>query len=212
MHVRAFHSLATLFVLILVTSKYLWDRKGQVETWEPGTDVPQLAQSSSPEQWAATAERIFDQHNYKEAMHAYGRAGLPRERAVAEAYHLREVAGKLATAGASRVKDTERVAAYLKAAEAFKLIAEDAEENYARVRRYQVAADCYARAKDPASAAKCYERAEDYSSAAQHYRKAGVFDDAVRVAKTHGDRIHHTIVENIVEVSKLFYLKGGQLV
>ncbi|KAI0762352.1 hypothetical protein C8Q74DRAFT_1336826 [Fomes fomentarius] len=181
--------------------RMIWSKNNQVETCTPGSDVPKLAMSSSPEEWAATARSLFNNRRYPQAMHCYERAGMTRERAVAQAYHLRERA---------RSASPSQREAYVTAAEAFLASARDAitEKNA----YYRIAAECFAHCEDHARAAKAYFDASEYDLAAQYYRKAGNFDEAVEVIRSHKSDMSPSVVENITEVSKLFFLREQEVV
>jgi hypothetical protein len=170
--------------------------------------VPHLAQSSSPEQWASTAERLFDAKNFREAMHAFARAGLEGERAMAEAFHLRELAES--KAANPRIKVADYLLAFNIAAQAFQRIAENENIKKDPARYYEYAARCFSKAKDDPSAAWCYEQAGLYTEAAKSNRVAGRFDDAVRVVKTYNN-VEPSVTKSIVQVSALVYLNAGQI-
>ncbi|EKM60420.1 uncharacterized protein PHACADRAFT_179724 [Phanerochaete carnosa HHB-10118-sp] len=193
--------------LMVAEVSLLWSHKQQIDIWIPGTEVPRLSQSSSQEEWAITAESLFHKKHYKESMLAYGRAGhdflVPH--AIAEAFYLREMAQKQAVS--PHKKESDSVAAFTRAAKAFHRVAENVKTDHKKYHRR--AAQCYARANDNASAAACCELAELYTVAAKYHRLAGSFDDAVRVVKTF--EVESSVAQNIVDVSALFYMKGGQL-
>ncbi|RPD59349.1 hypothetical protein L226DRAFT_576154 [Lentinus tigrinus ALCF2SS1-7] len=185
----------------------VWNHKGQLETCTPGSDIPQLAMSSTPEEWAAMALSLFNNKRYAQAMHCYERADLSREKAVAYAYHLREQARAApvnARGGALSQAD-----AYILAAEAFLISAHDAVVEKSAY--YRIAAECFAFNGDHARAAEAYQAAAEYDLAAQHYRQAGKFEQAVEVIKSHRAKMDTTVVETITEVSKLYFLREQQV-
>lgn len=140
-------------------------------------------------------------------MLAYGRAGQDFAvwRAIAEAFYFREVAQK--QAANHHTRDSDSVAAFVRAAKAFRRVAEDVKTD--RDSYLRRAAQCYARAKDNANAATCCELAKLYTVAAKYHRLAGSFDDAVRVVTTF--EVDSSEAQKIVDVSAVFYMKGGQL-
>lgn len=161
--------------------------------------------SSTPEEWAKTARTLFDNKRYPQAMHCYERALLPRERAVAEAYCLRDQAR--GTAVEPGGDDTERVLAFRRAADAFWSSAEVAVKE--KTSYYRIAAECYLQYGDELQAAHAYHNAAEYTHAARLYRRVGMFDEAVAVVKSHD--VDPSVAENIIDVSRLEYARGGKL-
>ena len=162
--------------------------------------------SSTPEDWAKTALSLFNNRRYMQAMHCYERAGLSRERAVANAYYLREGAR---TKPIDRRGSSSSTSAFLAAANAFVDSAKRAitEKNA----YYRIAAQCYVDAGLDSEAAWAYVQAMEYTLAAQHYRKAGEFEKAVELIKSHGPKMQAEVVESIVDVSKLYFLREKQI-
>ena len=144
-----------------------------------------------------------------QAMYAYQRAGLTQEKTIAEAYHLRVLAEQKAAAASSG--DTEQANAFVKAARAFANAAEVVDGAQLKRTYYRICAECFVNAGDSASAASFFERAAEYDLSAKQYRAAGSFDDAVRLTKTYEAEMQPTVVESIIDVSKLFYLKSGDI-
>lgn len=143
-------------------------------------------------------------------MLAYQRARLPWEYSLAEAYFLREAA--LTQCASSQTKDSERISAHLRAAEAFRVVARDASDCVERSTYYRESAECFLRANTPVRAAQCYEQAEEYKASAEQYRLCGLFDDAVRVVMAHREEIKSdATVRSIVNVSAFFYLQDGHV-
>ncbi|TBU42438.1 hypothetical protein BD309DRAFT_866309 [Dichomitus squalens] len=186
--------------------RLVWTQKDQIQNCTPGTDVPRLAMSSTAEDWAKTALSLFNNRRYMQAMHCYERAGLSRERAVAYAYYLRELAR---TRPISRGGASSRVSAFLAAAHAFVASAQKAVTEKSAY--YRIAAQCYVDAGSDYEAAWAYAQATEYTLAAQYYRKAGKFEEAVEIIKTHKDRMQPEVVESIVDVSKLYFLREKQI-
>lgn len=144
-----------------------------------------------------------------QAVYAYQRAGLVRERDVAEAYSLREQARQQSIG--SDGDNTERICAFRRAAAAFASAAEAAAKPKEATAYYRICAQCYAESGNSALAGQFYERAREYTLSAQHYRDGGSFDDAVRLTKSYEQQIEPAIVEKIVGISKLYYLQKGHL-
>lgn len=159
--------------------------------------------SSTPEEWAKTARTLFDNRRYPQAMHCYERALLPRERAVAEAYCLRDQA----RGTEPRSDDTKRVSAFTRAAEAFWSSADAAVKE--KTTYFRIAGECYEECGNDVLAAYAYQNAAEYTRAAQLYRKVGMFDEAVAVVKGHN--VTPDVAESIIDVSRLEYARGGKL-
>lgn len=159
--------------------------------------------SSTPEEWAKTARTLFDNRRYPQAMHCYERALLPRERAVAEAYCLRDQARGTEPCS----DDTKRVSAFTRAAEAFWSSADAAVKE--KTTYFRIAGECYEECGNDVLAAYAYQNAAEYTRAAQLYRKVGMFDEAVAVVKGHN--VTPDVAESIIDVSRLEYARGGKL-
>ncbi|KAI0770957.1 hypothetical protein BD413DRAFT_613484 [Trametes elegans] len=186
--------------------RILWTQKDLIQNCDPGTDVPKLAMSSTEEDWAKMALELFNNRRYMQAVHCYERAGLPREKAVAHAYYLREMAR---TTPVVKGDTAARALAYHTAAEAFLASAEDAVTE--KRAYYRIAAECFVNSGDDQKGAQAYLDAGEYTLAAQHFRKAGKFNEAVAVVKAHKGQMSASVAETIVEVTKLYYLRESQL-
>ncbi|KAF9818499.1 hypothetical protein IEO21_02737 [Rhodonia placenta] len=185
----------------------LWASKNQIQICTPGSDVPRLAVSSTPEEWAETALELFNNKRYAQAMHCYERAQMHREEAVAYAYYLREQARS--TPVTIRDNSSSREAAFRAAADAFW---NSAESTALEKRAYfRVSAGCYAESGDNTKAAEAYIQAAEYTLAAQYYRKEGMFDEAVNVIKSHRQEMDHTIADSIYDISRLEFLRARKL-
>ncbi|KZT68439.1 hypothetical protein DAEQUDRAFT_671296 [Daedalea quercina L-15889] len=184
-----------------------WDAKGHVEHWTPTSskDVPRLAVSSTPEQWAKTASMLFKNKRYSQAMHSYEQANLPNDRDTAEAYYLREKARTARTK--SRTDNSARASAYTKAAEAFRKSAHQTMKEEQKLAHFRIAAECHIQAGDVVRAAQAYLLAQEFTLSANLYRRAGLFDDAVSVIKGHRNSIDPRVVQTIMDVSRLEYLR-----
>ncbi|GJE94213.1 hypothetical protein PsYK624_103810 [Phanerochaete sordida] len=186
-----------------------WNAQQLVKNCSAADEVPRLAMSSTPEEWAATARTLFDNRRYLQAVRCYDRAGMPRQKDVAYAYHLRERAR--GTEKTRRTTDNARILAFVDAAEAFAKSASVASAARERVAYYRIAAECFVEADDHRRAAEAYLRAEDFTKAAQHYRKAGLFDEAVNVVQNHRQSIPEKFADTIIDVAKLHYIKENRL-
>jgi len=143
-------------------------------------------------------------------MHCFERAGLTREVAVSHTYYLREQARAIPSTG-TKQNITARQSAFLIAAEAF-LQCCDAASNTKEKKAYlRAAGDCFERAQEDNKAADSYARAEEYNAAVKLYRKCAKFDEAVAIVLNHRPKVDVDIADNIVDVARLFYFKGGEL-
>ncbi|KAH9931245.1 uncharacterized protein B0H18DRAFT_929725 [Fomitopsis serialis] len=184
--------------------RHFWTVKGHIRNHTPSdSDIPRLATSSTPEEWAKTAFTLFSNRRYLQAMHCYERAKLVRERAAAEAYYLEEKARAAHTI--TRADNVARVLAFTKAAEAFWKSGLDAVKE--KQTYFRKSAECYVQGNDLARAARAYVLAENFTLAVQLYRKAGLFDEAVAVIESHGDLVEPDVVRSVTDVSRLEYLR-----
>ncbi|KAG2139121.1 uncharacterized protein EDB93DRAFT_708493 [Suillus bovinus] len=177
-----------------------WTSRNQVQNCTPGTDVPHLAVSSTPEEWANFGRSLFSHKRYSQAVHCFERANLPREVKVCEAYQLREVARS--SVGVALPSDQKR--AFNVAADAFADCGATATGNQ-KLQYYRNSADCYVRAGDDLQAAKAYFNAQEFEQAAKRYRKVGRFDKTLRVLDEHGTNIPEETTAELWNVCRLFY-------
>lgn len=141
-------------------------------------------------------------------MHCFKRAGMLREVAVADAYSLREQARTI-TSRHRQDEATPSKAAFLVAAEAFVKCAVAAPKETRAY--YRIAGECFVNHGDNLKAAQVYLDAEEYTIAAQLYRKEGHFDDVVHVVRSYRDRMQPNVVESILNIVRLFYLRNFEL-
>ncbi|KAL4065823.1 hypothetical protein V8B97DRAFT_1919571 [Scleroderma yunnanense] len=191
----------------------LWTKRGLVRNEPLHADIFQYLSESSPEQWAETGHKLFHCGNFEQAIHCFECAGLPRERRIAGAFHLREEARSI-------LQPIEHRVAWLAAAEAFAKCAEEAID-IERTSYYRDAAKCYALAGDIHEAANFYIASEDFTSAAKQYQKAGYFDDIVRLFKYHDKKMPTWCKAELLEIppiplflstdEELEYLKNKNL-
>jgi hypothetical protein len=69
------------FVGILIYDQVFWKARNEIQCCTPGSDVPRLAVSSTPQEWEKTGRTLFTNKRYIQAMHCFERAGLDREAA-----------------------------------------------------------------------------------------------------------------------------------
>ncbi|KAG1881873.1 hypothetical protein C8R48DRAFT_682497 [Suillus tomentosus] len=161
--------------------RLFWTSRNQVQNCTPGTDVPHLAVSSTPEEWASFGRSLFSHKRYSQAIHCFERANLRREVKVCEAYQLRDVARS--SVGVALLCDQKR--AFNVAADAFTDCGATATGNQ-KLQYYRNSADCYVRAGDDLKAAEAYFNAQEFEQAARRYRKVGRFDRNLHVLNDHG--------------------------
>ncbi|KAG6332615.1 hypothetical protein ID866_6474 [Astraeus odoratus] len=180
--------------------RLFWTARCQVQNCTPSTNVPHLAVSSTPEEWAEFGRTLFQHRRYTQAMHCFGRANMQREVRIAEAYYFRELAR--ATMSASLQSEQRR--AFIKAADAFIRCGSEG-TGKDRLQYYRTAAECYVKAAEDCKAAEAYISAEEYDLAAKRYRKAGVFDKTVDVLKAHSKRMSQACADDLLTVCRLYY-------
>ncbi|KIN94542.1 hypothetical protein M404DRAFT_380086 [Pisolithus tinctorius Marx 270] len=180
--------------------RIFWTSRSQIQNCSPGTDAPHLAVSSTPEEWAESGRLLFHHKRYTQAMHCFGRAEMPREMRITEAYHFRELAR--ATVGVALASEQRQ--AFAKAADAFDKCGSEAPGRQ-KLQYYHTAAECYVRAADDRKAADAYLNAEVYELAAKHYRKAGIFDKTVDVLESYSKKISPDCADELLTVCRLYY-------
>ena len=143
-------------------------------------------------------------------MHSFERAEMPREKAVAYAYHRREQARGIPVR--NRAADNERRNAYDKVAKAFLASAGEAgATSRERSEYYRIAAESFLILEDYAQAARAFEKASKFTEAAQNYRHAGMFDETVSVIKNYGAVMDSSITEKLTNVARYYYFERGEL-
>jgi tetratricopeptide (TPR) repeat protein len=181
-----------------------WNARDLIKECRPGMEVPRLAVQSTTEEWASSGRSLFKAKRYLQAMHCFERAQMPREVIVSNAYLLREKART-----ATGISNSDRVLAYIDAAEAFmKCASGDASEKQAY---YRAAAECYVRGNQDKMAADAYLNAKEYTLSAQHYRKGEHIDEAVNVLQKYGPKMDHKYTDTLMTVARLYYLRAGSL-
>ncbi|KAH9017016.1 P-loop containing nucleoside triphosphate hydrolase protein [Lactarius pseudohatsudake] len=186
-----------------------WSSNDLFQNCTPGADVPQLAVSSSPEEWAKMARTLFSHKRYFQAMHSYERAGMLREKAIAHAYHLREQARGIPVR--NRSGDNKRRDAHTEVARAFLASAREATIFRERSEYYRIAAEAFLVLEDHAQAAQAFEKASKFTEAGQNYRRAGMFDATVSVIQNHGDAMDSSVASQLTDVARYYYLQRGDL-
>ena len=187
-----------------------WTSREEIQNCHPGSDVPKLAVSSSPEEWEKSGRTLFSNKRYLQAMHCFERAGLNREVAVSHTYYLRELARSTPITG-SRSGVLSRQNAFLAAAEAFIECSGSAKSAKEKTAYLRSAGDCFEHGRDDYRAAQSYAQAGEYNTAVKLYRKCARFDEAVAIVTRNRQEIEKEVAENLIGVARLFYFKGGEL-
>jgi len=203
-------NLSIEYLTYLQGSQVFWSSRNEIQNCTPGTDVPRLAVSSSPEEWENSGRTLFTNKRYLQAMHCFERAGMERETAVAHTYYLREQARATVSTG-SKQSIVQRHKAFLLAGEAFIQCASSAVNNKSKTTYLRNAGACFEDAQEDLKAAEAYKQAREYTKSAKLYRKCARFDEAVAIVTQNTDDVDDEVVDNIIEVAKLFYFKGGEL-
>ncbi|KJA29102.1 hypothetical protein HYPSUDRAFT_32443 [Hypholoma sublateritium FD-334 SS-4] len=190
--------------------RVLWTEKNEIQNCTPGTDVPRLAVSSSSDEWEKSGRTLFSNKRYLQAMHCFERAGLGREVAVSHTYYLREQA-RLTPTSTSKQAMSTRQTAFAVAAEAFLECSESSRNAKERKAYLRSAGDCFEHAREEYKAAEAYSKAEEYNIAVKLYRKCARFDEAVNIVKANPHHVDVDVAENIIDIAKLFYFRGGEL-
>jgi tetratricopeptide (TPR) repeat protein len=184
-----------------------WTARNEIEHFTAGMEMPHLAVSSTPEEWGDMGKELFQNKRYLQAMHCFERANQMREKAVANAYYLREQARLLPII--SPRQSEPRSVAFVKTAEAFLDCANSASKD-ART-YFSNAADCFESGGDIRRAAKAFLDAENFTRAVQLYRKEGMFDEALQVIQGHGQTVDANVSESVINVARLYYFKEQEL-
>ncbi|KIK71556.1 hypothetical protein GYMLUDRAFT_33762 [Collybiopsis luxurians FD-317 M1] len=184
-----------------------WTERDVIRDIKPGTDTPQLASSSPPEEWERQGRAFFDRRKWAQARLCFERAHEPGKMAIAEAYLLRERADRLSfDTKAARVLRSEQ---FVKAAEAFTKCSQSAVSK-GRLQYSKLAGNCYREAREFLLAAECYRTARQFDDAVQCYRKAGKYDEAVEIVQTEKDRVDPSLAADVIRVAKMFYFNQVQ--
>ncbi|KAF9642213.1 P-loop containing nucleoside triphosphate hydrolase protein, partial [Thelephora ganbajun] len=184
--------------------KVYWSSKDQIEIWSPTAEMPRLAVTSTPEEWAETGRTMFHNEHYEEASVAFLRAGGDREAQICKAYLLRQKA-RLISATAS----TARTQAFVTAASAFSSCAQSSTSKQPKERLtcYGAAGECYSEARDLKNAGYSYRMAERYDEAACSYQEGGYVDEMVEVITQHKKSLDSDLLERLMIVAQTYYFK-----
>ncbi|KAG1889227.1 hypothetical protein F4604DRAFT_1950186 [Suillus subluteus] len=180
--------------------RIFWESQNLIDTCARGTDVPPLADPSTPEEWASSGRSLFSHKRYLQAIHCFKHADRCREVKVCEAYLLREAARS--SVGVALLNIQQR--AFTAAADAFADCGAAAVGNERR-QYYRTSADCYVRGGQDLKAADTYLKAEEFELAAKRYRKAGSFDKTLYVLTDQRAVIPEKTATDLWMVCRLHY-------
>ncbi|KAF9033219.1 hypothetical protein BDZ89DRAFT_983953 [Hymenopellis radicata] len=185
-----------------------WTSRNLIHNYAPGNDAPQLATSSTSEEWAAQGRELFDQKKYGAAKHCYTRANLPKLAAVANAYHERQKARAI---GTTKQTSGARRDAFRSASDAFLACAEA--ETVASVKQtyHRNSAFCMEGAGDLYRAAFIHRLAHNYDRAGELYRDLKKFDEAIGIVEEARDKMDEDIVNSIIKRARLAYFDAQDI-
>jgi tetratricopeptide (TPR) repeat protein len=144
---------------------------------------------------------MFERKKYRQARLCFQRALRPDRATIANAYFLREEAGKVSV-GRDR---TQRSAAFVEAAREFMQCVEIAPSQASTY--YCTAARCYEEAGDKRRAAKAYVQGGEYTKPTELWDSLGMFDEAIGLIEKHEDEIDAGVREQAVKHGKTHYYK-----
>ncbi|KAJ7755559.1 hypothetical protein B0H16DRAFT_1540848 [Mycena metata] len=188
--------------------RMLWTSKDLVENRRLEGGTPRFASSTTAAaDWEERGRSFFESEHFSQARLCYERAKMPREAAVAHAYHLRERAAQVPS---TFRESGAKKAAFSRAADAFVACS----KNYAGegalvyLRR---AGECFEHSGDTEMAIHTYYKGRHFDDIAELYRTGNKFDEAVAVVETHRRDMDPEKTEKVISAARLFYLKKGQI-
>ncbi|KAF9050293.1 hypothetical protein BJ165DRAFT_1341573 [Panaeolus papilionaceus] len=187
--------------------KILWDKLGYITPASFQEAFKNFAVQSSKEDWIKRAKELFDQEKYALSRDAYLRGQSYRNAAVASAYYEREGAQRTPVQ-VSRNKLNLRSEKFTKAAEAFIRCADEADGEAGRKKYHDIVAECYEEAGVLPKGVEYYLLAGNFTRAAILLRKQGLFDEVKDIMTTHGDEIEPTVLENLKDVARLYFVSS----
>ncbi|KAH8984688.1 hypothetical protein EDB92DRAFT_1950637 [Lactarius akahatsu] len=166
--------------------------------------LEEFVDRSSSEEWSEAGKRLLNHGEFEEAAMAFENAGDVYTRAVAVAFHLREVARDTPESATKRRRE-----AFVAAADAFEHCAAMAENDEEEHSRYVAAARCYAEIKYHQDVLRTLKRAGMYTEAASYCFDHNLLDDAVSLIKT--SRVDQETTERVKQVARISYLEANNL-
>ncbi|SJL03091.1 uncharacterized protein ARMOST_06437 [Armillaria ostoyae] len=171
-----------------------WTHKDLISNYARGSDVPHLASSSTPEEWATEGRKLFNAKHFSQAKHCYNKAKLPFLASIADAYDLRAKARKV-----------------IEAAHSFFECAKASTNSKDSVTYLRISGQCFEQADQKRRAAQVFVHAREYTHAANLYRDIGKLDEAVAIVKSHADEMQLTVVQNVIKLARFTYFYSGQM-
>ncbi|KAG1806261.1 P-loop containing nucleoside triphosphate hydrolase protein [Suillus variegatus] len=151
--------------------RIFWTSRNQVQNCTPGTEVPHLAVSSTPEEWASFGRSLFSHKRYSQASHCFERANLHRE--VRSVKHINSEKSHVLVSEWPYSATKKELLTWLPMP--LGDCGATATGNQ-KLQYYRNSADCYVRAGYDLKAAEAYLSAQEFEQAAKRYRKVGRFD------------------------------------
>ncbi|KAH9005755.1 hypothetical protein EDB86DRAFT_2843047 [Lactarius hatsudake] len=159
---------------------------------------------STSKGWSEAGNRLLDHGEFEEAAMAFENAGDVYMRAVAVAFHLREVARDAPESATKRRRE-----AFVAAANAFEHCATMADNEEEEHSRYVAAARCYAEIKYHQDVVRNLKRVGMYTEAASYCFDNNLLKDAVLLIKT--SRVDQETTERVKQVARISYLEAKNL-
>ncbi|TFK38653.1 hypothetical protein BDQ12DRAFT_630422 [Crucibulum laeve] len=188
--------------------RIFWDSHDQIQSCQPGGVVPQMALTSTSDEWEQQGQNLFDRKIYGEARHCFIKAGVQEKAAVANAYEQREIARKMG-AGMSERSDALRHAAFSTAADCFMACSQQNTAN--RGDYLRIAAKCFEDGNQGQKAAELYLDMGEFKAAATVFAKLGLFEKAIRIIRRHKDIIPTTDADAIINRARITYFNRQQV-
>ena len=174
-----------------------------MKIYTPTDELPRLAESSTPEQWSTAGRMLFERKLYSAARNCFHRASLPREEAIANAYELRDEAERAPFGQSGTVAEVRRRDAFIRAAKAFLLCAEE----YNKPVYFCRAAECFEETKEDIIAAETYYRGGDFTKTILVYCRLRMYDEATVILQDKRECVRQDMGGSLVEGARLHYLK-----
>ncbi|KAF8336966.1 P-loop containing nucleoside triphosphate hydrolase protein [Cantharellus anzutake] len=151
-----------------------WISQNLVRIHDPSEPFPQLATTSTIDEWYSTGRTLFPRSLFAQAASCFEKAQRPDSRDIALAYQRRKDARSLPLG-------EQRLVAFKVAGSAFEACAQLPSAGVPTLRRR--AGECFAEGGDFASAGVNFEAAGNITDAALNYHKAQRLDDAARLVR-----------------------------
>ncbi|KAG8908799.1 hypothetical protein FRB99_003037 [Tulasnella sp. 403] len=162
-------------------------------------EVPQVAVTSTKDQWAKQARELFTKRLYEQAAYCFFKAELPLWRDIAITYGDRQAAQKLSST------DPRRCDSFRKVADQFYSQASEAPRTQDQLMLYANAARCFVEAQEHYRAAKSFAQAQKYNDALCYYKILKSFDEALEVISSHWSEVDPGLAESIKYTAKIVF-------